>query len=138
MAYSFTATKTGTSADGSFLYTVVETDNVRLSGGGTDEFTLSVPSSGRIIRWKAYISDGANFTIAPVMGESTAPANQDIVVQLSSSSTTVDIGNVDEQPIVSPVYSGSTMYCRSNVKAATGTFSGTVTHKFYFRPLWRR
>jgi len=125
MAYSYTATKTSTSADGSFLYTVVETDPEE-----TSEFTLSVPSAGRIIRWKAYTSD-ASKTITPVMGESTNPANQEVVLHLSTS---VD-QNVDEQPIVSPVYSGSTLYCRS---VASGTISGTVTHKLYFRPLWRR
>ena len=129
MAYSYTATKTSTSADGSFLYTVVETDPVEAS-----EFTLSVPSAGRIIRWKAYIST-TSIVIEPVMGESTNPANQDIVVQLSASSTSVDAGNVDEQPIVSPVYSGGTMYCRSNAASA---LTGTITHKLYFRPLWRR
>lgn len=134
MAYSYTATKTSTSADGSFLYTVVETDTEAAS-----EFTLSVPSAGRIIRWKAYLSDNAAKTITPIMGEATNPSNQNVVLQLTASGT--GDGNVDEQPIVSPVYSGSTLYCRSVPKDTSGsgvTISGTITHKLYFRPLWRR
>tara|TARA_R100001594_G_C4000710_1_gene254678 strand:+ start:232 stop:618 length:387 start_codon:yes stop_codon:yes gene_type:complete len=128
MAYSFTATKSSTSADGSFLYTVVETDPETAS-----EFTLDVPSAGRVIRWKAYLSDNTDKTMAPIMGESTNPENEEVVMEFKASAP--GDGNVDEQPMVSPVYSSGTLYCRSR---ASDTVSGTVTHKIYFRPLWRR
>ena len=130
MSYSFAVIKSNPLADGSFLMTVTETNNEP-----TSEFTISVPIGGRIIRWKAYLSNNSGCTISPIMGESTNPSNENVVLQLNASKTSD--GNVDEQPLVSPVYYGSTLYCRSKRTAQAG-WSGTITHKIYIRPYWRR
>ena len=125
MAYNYTVTKSSASADGEVFVQVVE-------GGGiaaSDEFQITVPSSGRIIRWKAHATAG---TITPLMGEATNPSGLNVVMEFSSALQTQD-----ESSIVSPVYyvSGGTLYGRS-VVGSTLADPETVTHYIYIRPTW--
>jgi len=125
MAYSYTVTTKSASADGEQFITVVETDNA-----ASDEFEITVPTSGRIIRWKAH-SDNNSTTITPKIGEATNPAGISVVMEFASAAVTQD-----ESSVVSPVYyaSGGKLYGRSVVG---GTVT-TVTHYIYIRPTWGR
>ena len=126
MAYSYTVTTKSASADGELYITVV--------GTGTEtnsEFEIEVPTSGRIMRWKAHSTDQK---ITPLIGEVTNPSGVNVVMQFGSDEHTQD-----ESSLVSPVYyaSGGKLYGRSVPNSNNGA-SETVTHYIYIRPTWGR
>jgi len=134
MAYSYTVTRTKASGDGEIFIKVVETETQT-----TSEFEIEVPSSGRILRWKAHGSQShIDQKFAPIIGEVTGGETVipivDRAMVFSPAAQTHD-----ESSIVSPVYRTSTnkLYVRSTPDNNLGS-SDTITHYIYIRPTWGR
>ena len=130
MAYSYTVTRSKASGDGEIFIKVVETETQT-----TSEFEIEVPSSGRILRWKAHGSQShTDQKFAPIIGEATGVATLDRVMVFSPSAQTHD-----ESSIVSPVYRTGTnkLYGRRTPDNNLGS-SDTITHYIYIRPTWGR
>ena len=135
MAYSYTVTRSKASGDGEIFIKVVETATETDS-----EFEIEVPSSGRILRWKAHGSNSnvlQNF--APKIGEATGGVGVVIPILDRVMVFSPVAQTHDESSIVSPVYRTGTnkLYVQSAPANDLGS-SDTITHYIYIRPTWGR
>ena len=125
MAYAKTVTRTKVpDSNVDYVYDITETDST--SGG--DEFTIDLTTTtGRVLRYKTYVSSGSG-TLDPIVGVVTSAANNDIVFENASASSSIDLA---PDPIT--FYSkDKTLYI--NNKASAGSLS--IKTRIFIRETW--
>jgi hypothetical protein len=121
MAYSATVTKTKIN-EVDFVYEVTELEAVAGS-----EFTIAVPTSGRILRYKCSAASGN--TVNPLVSVATgAPGGVDVVLENSSAELDVDL-----QPSGYVLYYSNTgtLYIRNRSNT-----SQTLRTRIFLRSTW--
>jgi len=130
MAYASTVTKTKiTEVD--FVYDITETMGTTTAGTATD-FSIDVPTSGRILR---YICSASAGTVDPVIATAADPydgsVREDVNLVLENA-TAAAVVDLQPQGYVLYHASGQKLYI-NNVCSDTGA---TVTTKIFLRNTW--
>tara|TARA_R110000824_G_scaffold40221_1_gene120781 strand:- start:2018 stop:2389 length:372 start_codon:yes stop_codon:yes gene_type:complete len=121
MAYSATVTKTKIN-EVDFVYEVTELEAV--SGS---EFTITVPTAGRILRYKCSAT-GVN-TVDPVVAVATGtPGGVEVVMENATAATDIDL---QASGYVLYYSSSKTLYIRNN-----SSTSQTLRTRIFLRNTW--
>ena len=127
MAYSATVTKTKIN-NVDYVFDITE-DYDGTSAGSTTDFSLDVPVTGRILRYKAKATNASHKVTPIICVVENATNGVNIVMEISSAAN-----EIDEQAVDPPKYyaSGKKLYINNNCDNS----AGVVTTRIFLRDTW--